>query len=159
MGYYVEILESTFTIPVDKLDEAYSRMCQLNFTVPNSKKSGGSWSSGDLSKDKAPEYGPYEAAWFSWMPWNYHEQYTSAEEILDALGFDIDYNDNGDLEITGYDSKTGQEELFLESICDISKGYIVWKGEDGSIWGETYGLTEVIVKSRGRDTFADLIEV
>jgi hypothetical protein len=145
MGYYINIQDSTFIIPAENLTEAYNRMCQLNFTVPNKHKSGGRYSS-EGGKDTAPEYGPHDACWFSWMDWDYHEKCSDVEEILDHLGFQIEYDEDGNLCICGYDSKTGQEDLFLKSICDLAKGYIIWRGEEGEVWGETYGGKEVIRK-------------
>lgn len=159
MGYYVTILESTFQIPAENLDAAYEAMCRLNYTVPNAEKRGGSYSSDEISKNNAPEFGPYKAAWFSWMDWNYHETCKSAEEILYKLGFFFSYDDEGNLHIDGYDSKTGQEDLFLKSICSLATGYIVWKGEDDAIWGETYDGNEVIVRHRTQQDYSDLVEV
>lgn len=155
MGYYVSIEESTFQIPVKNLDAAYEAMCKLNHTVPNSQKGGGTWG-GEYSKDKAPEFGPYRGSCFSWMPWNYDEEYKDADEILQALGFGTYIDEDGNLFISDYDSKTGQESLFLESICSLAKGYIVWKGEEGELWGETYGGEKVIVKERQKD-YSDLV--
>lgn len=153
MGYYVSIEQSTFTIPAENLQSAYDKMCELNHTVPNTQKRGGSYP----GKDKAPEYGPDKNSWFSWMEWNYHETCENAEEILDALGFYISYDDEGNLHIDGYDSKAGQEDLFLKSICSLAKGYIVWRGEEGEVWGETYGGDDVIVRKRSRQDFSDLV--
>ena len=155
MGYYVSIEESTFQIPVENLDAAYKAMCELNFTVPNSQKRGGS----HPGKDKAPEYGPHKCCWFSWIDWNYNETCTSADEILQQLGFYTYISENGNLHIDGYDSKTGQEDLFLKAISTLSKGYIVWKGEEGEIWGETYGGEKVIVKSQGSPDYSHLVTV
>lgn len=156
MGYYVNIVESTFKIPAENLQEAYDRMCKLNFTVKNTDKRGGSWP----GKDKAPEYGPDKSSWFSWMDWNYHETCKDAKSVLGAVGFETEYDDNGNLLITYYDSKTGQEDLFLESISGISTGYIVWKGEEGELWGETYGGEKVIRKERkGLPDYSDIVTV
>lgn len=159
MGYYVHIEKSTFVIPSENLDEAYRRMCQLNFAVPNSEKRGGSWP----GKDQAPHTGPDKHCWFSWMPSNYHETCSSAEAILNELGFETETDGDGNLLIRFYDSKSGQEDLFLESICDLAKGYIIWQGEDGDVWGETYGGTKVIRKSQtdymhlvGEDTIEEV---
>ena len=155
MGYNVSIEESTFQIPVENLDAAYKAMCELNYTVPNSQKRGGS----HPGKDKAPEYGPHKCCWFSWIDWNYHDICTSADEILEQLGFCTYISENGNLHIDGYDSKTGQEDLFLKAISTLSKGYIIWKGEEGEVWGETYGGEKVIVKSQGAPDYSHLVTV
>ena len=155
MGYYVSIEESTFTIPVENLDAAYKAMCELNYTVPNSQKRGGSYP----GKDKEPEYGPHKCCWFSWIDWNYNETCTSADDILQQLGFYTYISENGNLHIDGYDSKTGQEDLFLKAISTLSKGYIIWKGEEGEVWGETYGGEKVIVKSQGSPDYSHLVTV
>lgn len=154
MGYYVSIEESTFQIPAENLDAAYEAMCRLNYTVPNQEKRGGSWP----GKDKGPQHGPFESAWFSWMDWNYDQTCANADEILQALGFETYTDQSKNLFITGYDSKAGQEGLFLESISNLAEGYIVWRGEEGELWGETYGGNEVIVKSRQKD-YSDLVTV
>lgn len=153
MGYYVSIEESTFMIPAENLDAAYKAMCELNHYVPNSQKRGGS----HPGKDKAPEYGPHKCCWFSWMDWNYDENCKNAEEVLQEVGFYTFIDENGNLHIDGYDKKTGQEDLFLKSICSLAKGYIVWKGEEGEYWGESYGGDRVIVKERPRQDFSDLV--
>ena len=155
MGYYVSIEESTFQIPVENLDAAYKAMCELNYTVPNSQKRGGS----HPGKDKAPEYGPHKYCWFSWMDWNYDEKCKNAEEVLHEVGFYSYISENGNLHIDGYDSKTGQEDLFLKAISTLSKGYIIWKGEEGEVWGETYGGEKVIVKSQGSPDYSHLVTV
>ena len=155
MGYNVSIEESTFQIPVENLDAAYKAMCELNYTVPNSQKRGGS----HPGKDKAPEYGPHECCWFSWMDWNYDEKCKNAEEVLHEVGFYSYISENGNLHIDGYDSKTGQEDLFLKAISTLSKGYIIWKGEEGEVWGETYGGEKVIVKSQGAPDYSHLVTV
>ena len=155
MGYNVSIEESTFQIPVENLDAAYKAMCELNYTVPNSQKRGGS----HPGKDKAPEYGPHKCCWFSWMDWNYDEKCKNAEEVLREVGFYSYISENGNLHIDGYDSKTGQEDLFLKAISTLSKGYIIWKGEEGEVWGETYGGEKVIVKSQGSPDYSHLVTV
>lgn len=142
MGYYVEILESTFRIPAENLDAAYEAMCQLNFTVPNYQKSG------VLGVEEIPEFGPHPKKWFSWMDWNYHESCLDAQAILEELGFETFFSDEGDLAIGYFNSKAGQEDLFLDAISPLSKGYIVWKGEEGELWGETYGGAKVVRKER-----------
>lgn len=126
MGYYVQISESTAKIPKENLTEAYNAMCALNTTHDHAKR-GGSWSGGKQSE-----------RWFSWMDSNYPETCADAKAILEQLGFETYYNDNGDLVIDYYDNKTGQEDLFMESISKLATGYISWKGEDGSKWKTTF---------------------
>jgi hypothetical protein len=123
MGYYINIQESNFLIPTHNLDKALERFKALNHD-PNAVKSGGS-------------YGPngQTAKWFSWMPEDYDQTVTSAEEVLNLLGFDT-YEDEKGLHICGYDSKIGDEEQFLNAIRDLVdvSCYIVWRGEEGEFW-------------------------
>ena len=137
MGYYVEIQYSDWHLPKKHLDEAYRRMCELNVTH-HSVKRGGSY-------HKDEDGTAHENKWFSWMLPNYPDVCKNAKDILCELGFDIGEDENG-LEILGYDNKTGQEELFLESVSDLVVSllperlpYIVWSGEDGGSWKEIYG--------------------
>ena len=80
-----------------------------------------------------------------------------AWSILEYLGFDSKLTKDGDILITGYDDKTGYESDFLQSICDISTGYIVWRGGEGEVWGETYGGTKVITKYRSTEDYSDIV--
>lgn len=132
MGYHVQIENSTAAIPAGNLNEAYKRMCALNFTTPNSAKNGGAFGGGrgiDI-----PATGPHPDRWFSWMPWNYHKECKDAQDILERLGFWTSFDEDGSLLIDGYDSKTGQEKLFLEAIVDLMKGEIEWRGEGGELY-------------------------
>jgi hypothetical protein len=127
MGYYVQIDNSNFTIPADKLDEAFELLKALNHK-PGVEKRGGSFGGGKQS-----------AAWFSWMTENYDETSKDAADIFQQLGFETELNEAGDLLLTGYDSKTGQEDLFLAEILHLATdgSEIQWRGEDGSIWKTT----------------------
>jgi hypothetical protein len=122
MGYYVRIVNSTARIPAANLDRAYQRMCALNHTHDHVKR-GGSWGGGKQT-----------AKWFSWMDANYPETCADAQAVLEQLGFETQYNAQGDLLIMYYDSKTGQENLFLESIKNLATGSILWQGEEGETW-------------------------
>lgn len=133
MGYNITAIESTLRVPAENLDEALTRLKALNHK-PGVEKRGGS-------------YGPNGSRekWFSWMAPDYDEHVTSAKEVLEALGFYTEI-DNGDLVVTGYDSKTGQEELFLDEISDLvdPECYIIWIGEDYRTWAwTTSGRKEV----------------
>jgi hypothetical protein len=144
MTYNVRIVESTFFIPVKNRKKAYERMCLLNHTVTNSKKRGRN----GLARFNAPKFGPHPDAWFTFLPWNFHEVLQSDEEILNNLGFDTTIEKNGNLKIVHYDSEMGQESLFLSAISNLSKGYLIWIGQDGVVLGETYGGKEVIRKAQ-----------
>ncbi len=122
MGYYVQIKKSDAKILAKNLDRAYEKMCALNITH-DAKKQGGSWSGGkQVSK------------WFSWMDANYPETCRDAKEVLEQMGFETEYDNAGNLLLKHYDSKMGQEDLFLEAIKFDGAGKIEWFGEDGETW-------------------------
>lgn len=147
MGYYVSITEGEVTIPKANLEEAYKRMCALNDN--DAVKRGGQWG-GEISSDSPrPEGMSYHPArWFSWMDANYPETCSDAKAILRELGFELEDRD-GDLFIFGYDSKVGQEELFLDAISDLctKDSFLVWRGEDGAMWRQEFGNKEMVVKT------------
>lgn len=134
MGYYVAITDSTARIPQANLKRAYDKMCALNVTH-DSKKLGGSWAGGSQTSRH-----------FSWMDENYPETCGDARAILEQLGFDCDYNDAGDLLIMGYDSKTGQEDLFLKAIEMDAVGMIDWRGEEGETWTTRF-LADTVIEA------------
>lgn len=123
MGYFVEILQSNWTISHERFDEALQVLKDLNKPENNSIKRGGSFNRTGQT-----------AWWFSWMEPDYDQTVTSVKDVFDMLGFDSEYTEDGDLQLTGYDNKTGQEDLFLEAVAPFSWGAIEWQGEDGSRW-------------------------
>ena len=126
MGYYIEIEKSTFNIPEENLDKALAAFKELNRTTPDSEKRGGSY-----------EGGVKATSWFSWMPHDYDKYVTTAEEVLILLGFETHKDETtGAVHIDKYDSKIGQEELFLNAIAHLvdPNSQIFWKGEDGARW-------------------------
>ena len=127
MGYYITLQDANFTIPADKLDEATRRLKALNHK-PGVYKRGGSYSGGKQA-----------ASWFSWMSEKYDEELDSAKEIFEALGFDTETNEAGDLSLVYYDNKTGQEDLFLQEVSDLANEgwYLQFHGEDGAIFRYT----------------------
>lgn len=122
MGYYVEIVTSDAYIPKANLQTAYEKMCALNVTH-HAQKRGGSWSGGKQDE-----------SWFSWMDANYPETCKDAKEVLEMLGFECEYDDEGNLDIQCYDSKMGQEDLFMEAIKYDVIGSMLWQGEDNERW-------------------------
>lgn len=136
MGYYVTLKQSTVSIPKSKEKEALAALHALNETHDH-LKTGGS-------------YGPKESdrrKWFAWMPENLKEL-TTLEEFLSCVGFEVAYNSPKDqYNITGYDSKTGAEKLFIWALTpfiqktdatDLAPASMEWQGEDGSQWLWTF---------------------
>ena len=127
MGYYVRLEESTAVLPKKHQAEAYRRMCALNDN--DDLKQGGC-------------FGPDgEEKWFSWMDPNYPDTCADAKAILADLGFWFpDLSDKSDdLVFEDYDSKAGQEDLFIFTIGNLMTGYMVWSGEDGDKWRWEFG--------------------
>lgn len=71
------------------------------------------------------------------MPPNYHElpEYQSVEDIFRHLGFDFNITPDG-IELTGYHSKSGNEEYFLAAVAPYVKNgsHLVFMGEDHAMW-------------------------
>lgn len=100
---------------------------------PDVYKRGGSWAGGkEMSRH------------FSWMDADYDQKVTSAQEVFEALGFYVECNPDDGLTLTGYDSKSGQEDLFIEEVADLAvPGWVMeWRGEDGEKWRQTAKGTE-----------------
>lgn len=152
MGYYVNITDTNIVIPVNRLDDAYAALCALN--DDNTIKGG---FRGDWLGNETPT-GANERVWFSWMPWNYPSLYTSAEEILEQLGFDLGTTDDGSIELYGYDNKIGDEQVFLSALApllassDDREPQVVWHGEDARVWRQIVIDGEMVAQV-GRLTF------
>jgi|WetSurMetagenome_2_1015567.scaffolds.fasta_scaffold555754_1 hypothetical protein len=120
MGYYVKIVKSTAKIPAQNLKLVYGIWCDLNKPENNHLKRGGSYSQGGKTNH-----------WYSWLTENYDTECRSAQEILTELGFDYIIGFDGSISITGYDNKSGQEDLFFERVRHLLEGSITWEGEEG----------------------------
>jgi hypothetical protein len=122
MGYYVEG-EGSIVIKAANVEAAYKAMVALN-NVPDELKRGGTYSNG-----------AYVSKHFSWMPTDLTEIKT-AEEMFERLGFHYSSESDGFLELTAYDSKMGQEEIFVAAVQQFVEddSHFEWKGEDGSMW-------------------------
>lgn len=141
MGYYVRIVFSNFTIPSENVDEAYRRLISLNDN--DDLKRGGSWGGEYDARSPRPEgFDHHPGKWFSWMHADYPAKCNSLQHIFRQLGFDVDVDDNGDVHLTGYDNKTGQEDIFLDEIIDLTTGEIHWIGEDDTLWKTISGVKE-----------------
>lgn len=71
--------------------------------------------------------------WFSWMNDSEIENAVNVEAVFQQLGFETESTDGG-FKLVGYDSKTGQEDLFLAVIApySVEGSYVEFIGEDDS---------------------------
>jgi hypothetical protein len=161
MGYYVQTLSHSTKFFMDKkhFQDAYKAMCALNDN--DAVKRGGSFGGEGIdSKSPRPDGMDYHPArWFSWMQADYPKHYSTAPEILEALGFILSYDADGNINSLSYDDKTGQEELFLNAIAPYVRNgsEIVWQGEDGAIYTFSFhegemGVDEVSIENAIRQT-------
>lgn len=74
-------------------------------------------------------------SWFSWVNDSEFEIATTAEQIVQAFGFETTTNE-GSFSIDGYSSKTGQEDLLLAVLAPFVKegSEMEWSGEEGEHW-------------------------
>ena len=130
MGYYVYLTGAYLAIP--DTPEVLNALRELD--KRDDLKRGG-MSGADGTEEK----------WFSWMnePWAHHE---SIEPIFQQLGFDtyrcaIGSDEYKSVQLLSYDSKIGQEALFLAAVAPFVKAgsYLEWRGEDGEAWRHYVG--------------------
>ena len=115
MGYYVTLTEADFGIP--ETPEVLAALHEME-TKFHEIKQGGS-SNGEK--------------WFSWMP--DVRTLNSVQEVFERLGFATRL-DEGYVWLDGYDSKTGQEDLFVAVVAPFmsDESYLQWRGEQGEVW-------------------------
>lgn len=156
MGYHVDLMWVNAYIPADKLDEAYQILCDLNNRNDLKRGGAGGYAFGGTPAGEEPVNWPHPNVWFSWMPWNYPELYSTAQRILEEVGFEMAMAVDGDLHFVGYSSKTGCEDRFLEALAPCLIGvdgvdpYFCWHGEDDSIW------MQVLREVNGVDTLVNV---
>ena len=73
--------------------------------------------------------------WFSWMNDENIENAETVESVFQALGFETSKSHDG-FTLEGYESKTGQEDLFLAVLAPWTKdgSYLEFTGEDNNFW-------------------------
>jgi hypothetical protein len=121
MGYYVSG-NGELRIRKENLGKAYDALMALQ-DAPNKAKRGGSSGGG-----QAPRF------WYSWMPEDLRTL-PDTKSVFAELGFEVNDDENGDLLISCYDNKTGQEEVFFAAASPfIEDGEYDWTGEDGDFW-------------------------
>ena len=135
MGYYVHITDADWYIPTDKQDAAYKAVCALN--ERNDLKRGGI---SPRPEGLEQTTGANNYLWFSWMDAYYPETCPTLRAVLEQVGFDLYEDEDESLVISGYNSKSGQEDLFLWTIAPFAVAvrsefpFVDWRGEEGEQW-------------------------
>lgn len=133
MGYYVKLEKSTMFLPEKFYADALKIWNDLNLPENDHLKRGGGRHAAVYTAEGRDTSTYRYAKWYSWMPHDYHLHPYTAREILELLGFTVRPVPGG-LLITDYDSKTGQEELFISRAAHLMTGSMYWRGEDGLRW-------------------------
>jgi hypothetical protein len=119
MGYYINLTDSTLVLPKAFEQEALRRFKEMNGPAFDPAKGGGSSTE----------------SWYSWLPADYDKTVESTADVFELLGFETEVDDEG-TKLTGYDSKTGDEDLFLFVVRDLFEdgAYVRFSGEDGALF-------------------------
>jgi len=135
MGYYIRTEASHFFIKKEHFQSCYKAMCKLNDY--DSLKRGGGWG-GEVSKEDPRPAGLnyHPARWFSWLDANYPETISTCDQLLMELGFNTEYDSDGNLIGVSYDDKKGQEDIFFAAIAPWVQddSWIEWRGEGGDMF-------------------------
>lgn len=122
MGYDIKVVSGSLLIPNEVLPVVLERWKLLNEVRFDSLKRGGTY----YQNKKV-------AAWYSFMPKDYHLEVKSVQDVLSLLRFDYETTNAGVL-VTGFEGKCGQEDLFFSAISRWVVGSLRWMGEDGTSW-------------------------
>jgi hypothetical protein len=145
MGYYVNG-NGQLRIKAENLGKAYEALMALQDAPPKAKRGGSS------GGDKAPRF------WYSWMPEDLRV-IPDTKSVFAELGFEVKDDENGDLLISCYDNKSGQEEVFFAAAAPfIESGDYEWTGEDGDFWAWEFEGGKMFVRY-GRRTYGDAEEI
>lgn len=127
MGYYTSTNDVNIFLDKKHFEDVYKKMCELNDY--HDLKRGGSFG---VNNDQVEGERYPSNKWFSWMPHNYPETLLSMDAILAELGFDTEYDKDGNLIYLSYNNKTGNEDYFLQCFAGYIKdgSYIGFKGEE-----------------------------
>ena len=122
MGYYVTG-NGALRIKSENLGKSYEALMALQDAPPKAKRGGSS------GGDKAPRY------WYSWMPEDLRTL-ADTKAVFAELGFETRIEEpTGDLIISCYDNKSGQEDVFFAAAAPfIEDDEYEWTGEDSDFW-------------------------
>ena len=117
MGYYVSLHSSDWE--VKESPELLATLKEMPIKYHAIKRGGSS--SGE--------------SWFSWVNDSDFETATTAQQIIEAFGFETSEAE-GVVSIDGYSNKTGQEDVLLAVLAPfVNEGAeMEWSGEEGERW-------------------------
>lgn len=126
MGYYVNIDDADFCVPTENLDAAMNALRELD-------------KRGELKNRTYFADGSEAPSHFSWMPKDWAETTTSLREFLALARFECGEDEDG-VYIFGFNSKAGDERLFLNAIAPFVRdgSYIIWLGENGEKYRDRF---------------------
>lgn len=128
MGHIVKIEKSTAVIPNINRKMILETWIGLNAPENDHLKRGQCVSGNVVTRH------------YSWLPTHYDKTVKTVEDMLDLFEFSytVDPTTN-DIAITGYELKSGQEELFFQRVFDLLTGKIFWHSEDDTRWIWNFG--------------------
>lgn len=137
MGYFVSG-NGELRIKKENLDKAYEALMALQDAPPKAKRGGSS------GGGQEPRF------WYSWMPEDLRTL-PDTKAVFAELGFEVRDDENGDLLISCYDNKTGQEDVFFAAAAPfIEDGDYEWTGEDGDFWKWEFSDGKMYSRGGGR---------
>jgi hypothetical protein len=146
MGYYIDTTDSNMVIKKENFEEAYKSLVNLNEDpeFDDIKHGGTSQEEYEPGKvismhDPRPEgYKYHPAKWFSWMEANWPESQncSNLKGLLETVGFELGFDEDGNIVGMIYNDKTGCEHTFLEHIAKFIEpgSFMNFRGEDGEQW-------------------------
>lgn len=143
MGYFIEIMESDAYVPANQIEAAcrgLESMMQPDEVAKNGQ--GGSWGDGERKQ-----------VWYSWVDTQQCIDLLAKNDLqgfIEHWGFETYLNQKtGDLEITGYDRKAGDQDYMLHNLAPfIADGTSMkWRGEEGEMWAFVFENGKMLEKS------------
>jgi len=124
MGYYITA-EGTIEMPRSLESEALHALKMLNYD--HEQKRAGAFPKTD---------DPFYSYRYSWMPERWHDTVKSVQDVLELVGFHVEKQRFSGLDVytLTYDSKTGQEDVFLNCLAGYAQVEVEVVGEDGARW-------------------------
>lgn len=133
MSYHVQTLDSTASIDCENLERAFEIARAAN--APDKLEHVSGYPHKDAPSD-SKSVNPTMSSHISGMDWNYDVTCKSIADVLTMMGFDVEYDAAGNLDIVNFNANSGAEQEMLELLapCIVPGTYIRWAGEDGCVF-------------------------